>query len=74
MYADVVQLHRDGADGIFLFQISSGKPVVIYMAPSKSFRTIKSAAQLDSLLSDVPSEIRSRIDRYLTEHASPRLF
>ena len=29
LYADVVQLHRDGADGIFLFQISSGKPVVI---------------------------------------------
>jgi len=54
--------------------VGSGKPVVIYIAPSKSFRTIKSAAQLDQLLSGVPSEIRSRIDRYIAEHASPRLF
>lgn len=58
--------------------VSSGKPVVIYMGPSKTFRTIKSAAQLEELLGDVPSEIRGRIDRYITEHAaqptSPRLF
>jgi hypothetical protein len=54
--------------------VSRGKPVVIYMAPAKSFRTIKSAAQLEELLSDAPSEVRSRIDRYVAEYASPRLF
>jgi hypothetical protein len=58
--------------------VGSGKPVVIYMGPSKTFRTIKSPAQLEELLGDVPSEIRGRIDRYIAEHAtqpaSPLLF
>ncbi|HWM89524.1 MAG TPA: hypothetical protein VN493_02025 [Thermoanaerobaculia bacterium] len=58
--------------------VGSGKPVVIYMAPSRIFRTIKSPAQLEELLGDIPSEIRSRIDRYIADHApqhaSPRLF
>ena len=58
--------------------ISDGKPVVIYIAPSKATRTVKSPSQLDQLLNDCPEEIRHRIDRYISDYADgyshPKLF
>jgi adenine-specific DNA-methyltransferase len=49
--------------------VGSGKPVVVYVAPQKTFRTVKSPAQLEKLLLGCPAEIRDRIDRYISEHA-----
>lgn len=58
--------------------VSRGKPVVVYVAPAKVFRNVKSPSELDELLSGCPTETRSRIDRYIAEHAHehahPELF
>jgi hypothetical protein len=58
--------------------VSRGKPVVIYVAPARSFQTVKSSSQLDELLRGSPAEVRQRIDRYIAEHAHehnrPELF
>ena len=49
--------------------VGSGKPVVVYVAPQKTFWTVKSPAQLEQLLLGCPAEIHDRIDRYISEHA-----
>ena len=49
--------------------IAAGKPVVIYVAPEREFRTVKSRSDFEALLSHCPSEIRQRIDRYIANHA-----
>jgi len=56
--------------------IAAGKPVVVYIAPNKEFRTLKSQTDFEALLSPCSSEIRERIDRYVTNHAhsQPAMF
>jgi len=58
--------------------IGRGKPVVLYVASSQSFQTVKSSSQFDEILRSCPAEIRTRIDRYVAEHAHeyahPELF
>jgi len=56
--------------------IAAGKPVVVYIAPNKEFRTLKSQTDFEALLSPCSSEIRQRIDRYVTDHvhAQPAMF
>jgi adenine-specific DNA-methyltransferase len=56
--------------------IAAGKPVVVYIAPDKEFRTLKSQLDLEALLSPCSSEIRQRIDRYVADHAhaQPAMF
>jgi len=49
--------------------IAAEKPVVVYIAPEKRFRTLKSQSDLEALLSPCPSEIRQRIARYVDDHA-----
>jgi hypothetical protein len=52
--------------------VAAGKPVVIYVAPKRKFLTVKSQADLDSLLSPCPYELRQRIDRYVATYANPQ--
>lgn len=52
--------------------ITSGKPVVVYVAPNKQFRTLKSRSDLALLLSPCAPETRQRIDRYVSAHAEGR--
>jgi hypothetical protein len=56
--------------------IAAGKPVVVYIAPEKEFRTVKSQIDFEALLSPCPPEIRERIDRYVADHAyaQPAMF
>jgi hypothetical protein len=56
--------------------IAAGKPVVVYIAPNKEFRTLKSQTDFEALLSPCSSEIRQRIDRYVADHAhaQPAMF
>ncbi|MDQ2921141.1 MAG: hypothetical protein M3R52_05975 [Acidobacteriota bacterium] len=56
--------------------IAAGKPVVVYVAPDKEFRTLKSQTDFKALLSPCSSEIRQRIDRYVADHAhaQPAMF
>ena len=49
--------------------ITSGKPVVIYVAPNKQFRTLKSRSDLAVFLSPCSPETRQWIDRYVAAHA-----
>jgi hypothetical protein len=43
--------------------IAAGKPVVIYVAPEKNFRTLKSRFDFEALLSPCSADIRKRIDQ-----------
>ena len=52
--------------------VATGKPVVIYFAPEKRFLTLKSRSDLETLLAPCTPEVRHRIDRYVTHHASPQ--
>jgi hypothetical protein len=49
--------------------IAAGKPVVVYIAPEREFRTLKSQSDFEALLSPCPLEIRQRINRYVADHA-----
>ena len=49
--------------------IAAGKPVVVYIAPEKKFRTLKSQSDFEALLSPCSSEIRQRIVRYIADYA-----
>jgi hypothetical protein len=56
--------------------IAAGKPVVVYIAPDKEFRTLRSQTDFEALLSPCSPEIRQRIDRYVANHAQsqPAMF
>ena len=49
--------------------VARGKPAVVYVAPLKSFQTIKTSSDLDQLLSVCSAEARHRIGTYISEHA-----
>jgi len=48
--------------------IDRGKPVVLYISPSKSFQTVRSTSELDKILLHCPAEVRDRIGRYVSDH------
>lgn len=56
--------------------VAARKPVVIYIAPERKFLTVRSQADLDSLLSPCPVEIRQRLNRYVADYANtqPAMF
>ncbi len=49
--------------------VSAAKSVVVYISPSKTFVTLKSRAELDSLLQNLPREAAAKVNRYIAEHA-----
>jgi nucleoside 2-deoxyribosyltransferase len=52
--------------------VAANKPVVVVVvdvSPGKYFSTVRSYSALDELLSHCPSDIRKRIDGYISEHA-----
>lgn len=49
--------------------IAAGKPVVIYVAPEKEFRTLRSRFDFEALLTPCSADTRKRIDQYIADHA-----
>ena len=49
--------------------VGSGKPAVLYVAPAKSFRTVRSSSQLEEILGDCPTDVRDRIHQYVSGQA-----
>lgn len=49
--------------------VAADKPVVVYVAPNRSFSTVRSRSDLERLLSMCPSDARKRIDEYISEYA-----
>lgn len=48
--------------------LASGKPVVVYVAKERIFRTLRSRSQLQLLLGPCPTEVRQRTGRYIAQH------
>ena len=71
--ADAALMLWDGESNGTLVNVARmtarGKPAVIYVAPQKSFETIRSRADLERLLSGCSADDRIRINEYITEHA-----
>jgi hypothetical protein len=53
--------------------LARGKISVVYLAPQKVFRTLKSASDLRELLALYPPSVTTRLDRYIAEHAGEYL-
>lgn len=53
--------------------LARGKVSVVYLAPQKTFRTLKSAGDLRELMALYPPAVTSRLDRYIAEHAGEYL-
>ena len=49
--------------------VAAQKPVVLYVAPKRSFLTLKSRKDLEGLLFSCPAEVRNRVGEYITDHA-----
>jgi adenine-specific DNA-methyltransferase len=49
--------------------VAAGKPVVIYLATEKEFRTVRSRSNFDALLTPCSEETRQRINQYITSRA-----
>ena len=50
--------------------IKAGKPAVVYVTPTRSFRTLRTPSELESLRTVGPADAWARIDRYLAEQVS----
>lgn len=48
--------------------VAAGKPVIVYVGPRRSLRTIERAGDLEGLLDACPPAERSMIDRRIGEH------
>jgi hypothetical protein len=49
--------------------VAAQKPVVLYVAPKRSFLTLTSRKDLERLLFSCPAEVRNRVGEYITDHA-----
>ena len=49
--------------------IAANKPVVVYVSPQRDFSTVRSASDLEILLSLCSGTVRKRIDGRIAEHA-----
>jgi hypothetical protein len=58
--------------------VSRAKPAVVYIAPTKTFSTLKSPEDLMQLLATVDAEVRVRAESYIHEHVTefiqPQMF
>ena len=49
--------------------VSAQKPVVLYLFREKTFRTLRSREDLDTLLRDAPRDAALKVNRYILDHA-----
>lgn len=58
--------------------VARSKPAVVFVAPTKTFATLKTADDLAALLSSADTEVRLRAEEYIHEHvaelAQPLIF
>jgi hypothetical protein len=58
--------------------VTRAKPAVVYVAPTKTFSTLKSPDDLVDLLSSAGTDVRARVEEYIhdhvTEFAQPQMF
>ena len=58
--------------------VARSKPAVVYLAPTKTFSTLKAPDDLVALLSCADDDVRSRAEEYIhdhvTEFAQPQMF
>lgn len=58
--------------------VARGKPAVVYVAPEKTFATLKTPDDLVSLLATVDVDVRVRAEEYIHDHvaefAQPQMF
>lgn len=71
--ADAALMLWDGVSNGTLVNVARmtarGKPAVIYVAPLKTFETVRSRADLERLLAGCSADDRVRINEYIAEHA-----
>ena len=53
--------------------LAADKPVVVYISPTKSFLTAQSRSDIEELLSLCTSDVRKRIDKYISEFVGEAL-
>jgi hypothetical protein len=49
--------------------VAFNRPVVVYISPQRRFLTLKSREGLAVLLASCPTEVRSRVEEYIAQHA-----
>ena len=49
--------------------VASAKPVVLYISPQRTFATLKSRQDLESLLQGIREDVSQKVRRYIAEHA-----
>jgi len=49
--------------------VSSAKPVVLYISPQRTFATLKSRQDLESLIQGIRDDVAQKVRRYIAEHA-----
>ncbi|HWW60905.1 MAG TPA: carbamoyl phosphate synthetase subunit large, partial [Thermoanaerobaculia bacterium] len=58
--------------------VTRSKPAVVYVAPTKTFSTLKTPDDLVDLLSSADTDVRARVEEYIhdhvTEFAQPQMF
>lgn len=58
--------------------VARSKPAVVYIAPTKTFTTLKTTDDLAQLLSEADADVRSRAEEYIQHHvaelAQPQMF
>lgn len=58
--------------------VARSKPAVVYVAPTKTFSTLKTPDDLATLLSFADADVRSRAEEYIHDHvaefAQPQMF
>ena len=58
--------------------VARSKPAVVYVAPTKTFYTLKTPDDLATLLSSADADVRSRAEEYIHDHvaefAQPQMF
>lgn len=58
--------------------VARGKPAVVYIAPTRTFSTLKTPDDLVNLLATADADVRSRAEEYIHDHvaefAQPEIF
>jgi len=58
--------------------VARSKPAVIYVAPTKTFATLKTADDLAHFLASADTDVRQRVEGYIHDHvaelAQPQMF
>ena len=76
--ADVGLALWDGQSSGTIVNVARSKPAVIYIAPAKTFATLKTADDLARFLSSANTDVRQRIEGYIHAHVAelsqPQMF